>query len=246
MLSYLANPNRFLGFARWAVPLFAILFFVTLALGLWQGLLASPADVKHKEGVRIMYVHVPAAYMTLFAYVALVIASFVSYVWRHTLADYGARAFARIGLVFTALCLLTGSIWGKTAWNTWWQWDGRMTSVLVLFFIYLAYLFIWGMTEDKKKASRIAAIFAFIGLINLPIIKYSVDWWDGLHQGATFSDFDGEGLEPGHFIPFIIMCLNYTFLFAWLSIEQVRTDIRRAQSARKPSAPENKIVIEEL
>ncbi|NNE56842.1 MAG: cytochrome c biogenesis protein CcsA [Hellea sp.] len=244
MFSYLANPQRFLKFARIASPVFLALFLITLTLGLWQALIASPADVKHKEAVRIMYVHVPAAYMAMLCYLALTIASFISYVWRHNLADYGARAFARIGLVFTGLCLITGSIWGRTAWLTWWQWDGRMTSVLVLFFIYIAYLLIWSMSEDKKKAARYAALFAFVGLINIPIIKYSVDWWHSLHQGATFSDFDGEGLSTGHLIPFLLMCANYTFLFFWLSIEQVKTDIKSAQKNRSFKKDQSNIKIE--
>ncbi len=246
MINYLANPDRFLRFSRFAIPAFMGLFAISLVFGLWQSLHVSPADVKHGEAVRIMYVHVPAAYLSMMAYVALFIASVVSFVWRHSLADYGARSFARIGAVFTALCLATGSIWGKTGWGTWWEWDGRMTSVLVLFFIYLAYLFIWGMTEDKKQASRFAAIFAMVGLINLPIIKFSVDWWNSLHQTATISKIGGSGLSPEMLKPFIAMCLAYTFLFAWLSIVQVRGDIIRAKESRRRPSSASQVKIEEL
>jgi len=246
MITYLANPARFMKFARPASVIFMVIFLISLPLALWQGLLASPADVKHGEAVRIMYVHVPAAIMCMGAYVALFIASFVSFVWRHNLADYGAKAFARIGIVFTALCLITGSIWGKTGWGTWWEWDGRMTSVLVLFFIYLAYLFIWQIVEDKKRASRLAAIFAMVGLINIPIIKFSVEWWASLHQPASILTLGGKGLEPEHEFPLVLMIIVYMSLFAWLSIEMVKTDINRAQANRK-SAPEGaKIVIEDL
>jgi len=246
MITYLANPNRFLRFAKLAIPAFLILFIVTLIYGLSQALVISPADMKHGEAVRIMYVHVPAAYLSMMAYIALFIASVVSFVWRHNLADYGARAFARIGAMFTALCLATGSIWGKTGWGTWWEWDGRMTSVLVLFFIYLAYLLIWGMIENKKQAARFAAIFAMVGLINIPIIKFSVDWWNSLHQTATISKIGGSGLSPEMLKPFLAMCLAYTFLFAWLSIVQVRGDISRAKSNRLNTETLSKTKIEEI
>ena len=246
MINYLANPNRFLKFARIAAPLFMALSIFALGYGLWQSLIISPADVKHGEAVRIMYVHVPAAYLSMMAYIALFIASVVSFVWRHNLADYGARAFARIGAVFTALCLATGSIWGKTGWGTWWEWDGRMTSVLVLFFIYLAYLFIWSLIEDRKRASRFAAIFAMVGLINIPIIKFSVDWWNSLHQTATISKIGGSGLAPEMLKPFLAMCLAYTFVFAWLSIVQVRTDILTAKSRRRDDSGQAQIKIEDV
>ncbi len=227
MINYLANPQRFLRFAKWAIPTFMSAFIVSLLLGLWQALIVSPEDVKHGHAVRIMYVHVPAAMMSMGAYIALFMASFVSFVWRHSLADYGARAFARLGAVFTALCLITGSIWGKTGWGTWWEWDGRMTSVLVLLFIYIAYLFIWEFTTNKKQAARFAAIFAMIGLINIPIIKYSVDWWNSLHQPAT------RDLDTSMGLPFYLMLIAYMALFAWLSTYQVRTDIMRARKNRE-------------
>ncbi len=245
MINYLANPQRFLNFARFASPIFMCLFFGAFIFGLWQGLIISPADVKHGEAVRIMYVHVPAAYMSMFCYMALFVASFVSFVWRHNLADYGAMAFARIGAVFTALCLLTGSVWGKTGWGTWWEWDGRMTSVLVLFFIYLAYLFIRQVIDDRRKASRFAAIFAMVGVINIPIIKFSVDWWNSLHQTATISKIGSSGLETPMLIPLLSIIVSYMALFAWLSVEQVKTDIHTARLSRKTEKPAATITIED-
>lgn len=180
-----------------------------------------------------MYVHVPAAWVAMMSYAALAVASFISFVWRHNLADYGAKAFARIGLVFTALCLITGSIWGKTAWDAWWVWDVRMTSTLVLFFIYIAYLLIWMMVEDTRRARRLAAIFAMVGLINLPIIKFSVEFLENQqHQAATVSNIDAPGLELELGLPLGLMMIAYTCLFAWLAIIQVRTDIKRAQKQR--------------
>jgi len=246
MISYLANPQRFLKFSRYAVPLFSILFIGFLLVGLWHGLINSPPAEDHGDGVRIMYVHVPAAWLSMFSYLALFIASFVSFVWRHNLADYGARAFARLGLVFTGLCLVTGAIWGKTSWGTWWDWDPRMTSVLILFFIYAAYLLIWVIVEDHKRAARLASIFAMVGMVNIPIIKFSVDWSRSLHQKATISNIGAPGLDNVLAAPLAFMTLSYMCLFAWLSMVQVRTDIHTAQSKRKPSQSSANIKIEEL
>lgn len=246
MISYLANPRRFLNFAKFAIPAFMVASFLLLGFGLWQSLFVAPPDVKHGEAVRIMFVHVPAAYLSMLAYTALFVASLVSFIWRHSLADYGARAFARIGMVFTALCLVTGSIWGKTGWGTWWEWDGRMTSVLVLFFIYAAYLFIWALVENQKKAARLAAIFAMVGMINIPIIKFSVDWWNSLHQTATVSTPDAPGLDGIYDLPLGSMILAYTALFAWLSMVQVRGDVLRARDERATKAGGATIKIEDI
>ena len=246
MINYLANPQRFLGFAKYAAPFFTTLFFIFLTLGLWQGLVVSPADIKQGDAARIMYVHVPAAWMAMASYLALFIASFVSFVWRHNLADYGAQAFARLGAVFTAICLVTGSIWGHTSWGTWWQWDGRMTSVLVLLFIYLAYLFIWQFTENKKRAAKFAAIFAMVGLINIPIIKFSVEWWNSLHQTATISNIGSPGLDKSMLTPLLLMFVAFLSLFSWLAIQQVRTDINRAKTRRVKTEKAATITVEEI
>jgi len=246
MISFLANPQRFLNFAKYAGPIFMGLTIILFAFGLWQGLYVAPPDVKHGEAVRIMFVHVPAAYLCMMAYMALFIASVVSFIWRHTLADYGARAFARIGMVFTVLCLITGSIWGKTGWGTWWEWDGRMTSVLVLFFIYAAYLLLWVIIDDQRRAARLAAIFAMVGMINIPIIKFSVDWWNSLHQTATISTPDAPGLASVYDLPLYSMILAYTALFAWLSIKMVKTDIETLQRNRQPQTQSATVKIEDL
>jgi len=233
MISYLANPQRFLKFAKVTVPVFILLTVTCLIFGVYKSLFDSPVAENHLDGVRIMYVHVPAAWLSMLAYAALAMASFVSFVWRHNLADYGARAFARLGVVFTALCLVTGAIWGQAAWGKPWVWDVRMTSVLILFFMFVAYLLLWVMIEDQKRARRLAAIFAMVGLINLPIIKFSVEFLENQqHQAATVSNFGSPGLVSDFYIPLTIMMIAYTSLFAWLAIVQVRTDIRTAQSKR--------------
>lgn len=246
MISYLANPQRFLNFARYAEPVFMGLTIILLGLGIWQGLFVAPPDVKHGEAVRILFVHVPAAMLCMGVYVALFVASAVSFIWRHNLADYGAQAFARIGLVFTALCLITGSIWGKTGWGTWWEWDGRMTSVLVLFFIYVAYLFLWVVIEERKLAARLAAIFAMVGMVNIPIIKYSVDWWNSLHQTATVSSLDAPGMASAYDLPLALMVGAYVCLTAWLSIKMVKTDIERQRRKRPAETKGATIQIEDI
>lgn len=225
MISYLANPQRFLRFERIASPIFAVLALVSLAAGLWLSLIGSPADYQQGESVRIMYVHVPAAWSAMMAYTSLTVASFVSFVWRHNLADCAGRAFALCGAAFTFLALITGSLWGKPSWGTWWQWDGRMTSVLILFFIYIAYLAIWQMFDDRKHAARMASILAMVGFINIPIIKFSVEWWNTLHQPATISNIGAPGLPPQMLWPLIVMVIAYSALFGWLSLKFIRADI---------------------
>lgn len=246
MINYLANPHRFLKFARIAAPIFAIIALIAFILGLWQALIVSPADYQQGDSVRIMYVHVPAAWTALMAYTALTLASFVSFVWRHPLADIGARAFAIPGLAFTFLCLVTGSLWGKPTWGTWWEWDGRMTSVLFLFFIYLAYLSIATVIEDKNKATRFAAILAMVGFINIPIIKFSVEWWNSLHQRATLSNLGAPGLPVEMLTPLGLMTLAYSALFAWLSIRFTQKGILQEMTARTRSVPKAIFTLDNL
>ena len=178
MINYLANPVRFLKFSKFATPIFGILALGTIIWGLYLALIKSPPAIEHGDSVRMMYVHVPAAWSAMMAYTALTIASLVSFIWRHPLADSAARSFAVPGAAFTFLALVTGSLWGKPAWGTWWQWDGRMTSVLILFFIYVGYLALWQLIPERKRAARLASILAMVGFINIPIIKFSVDWWN--------------------------------------------------------------------
>lgn len=246
MISYLANPQRFLRFERIASPIFAGLAILTLITGLWLALIGSPPDYQQGESVRIMYVHVPAAWCAMMAYTALTIASFVSFVWRHNLADCAGRAFAMSGAAFTFLALATGSLWGKPSWGTWWQWDGRMTSVLILFFIYIAYLTIWQSFEDKKRAARLASILAMAGFINIPIIKYSVEWWNTLHQPATLSNIGAPGLPPEMLWPLMTMVVAYSALFGWLSLKNIRADILTLKDKRSSANKAATITLETL
>lgn len=234
MLSYLANPARFMAFSAWAAPLFLVCALGAFAIGFPWALAVSPADYQQGETVRIMYVHVPAAWWSMGIYAFMGVASFVGLVWRHSLADVAARAAAPIGATFAALCLVTGSLWGAPTWGTWWEWDGRLTSMLALFIIYLGYIALWSAIEDEEKAARLAAILCLVGLINLPIIKFSVDWWSTLHQPASIMRSGGSAIHPSMLGPLLTMAGGYLALFAALLLMNMRAAIfrRRVEAAR--------------
>lgn len=235
MITRFANPQRFVALARWLTPILGWAAAITLTLGLWQALIASPAEAEHGQTVRIMYLHVPAAYIAMAAYGGIALSSLVSFVWRHPLADLAARSLALPGAAFTALALITGALWGKPDWGTYWQWDGRMTSVLILLFIYIGYMAIWQVVPDRKRASRLAAILGMIGAVNLPIIKFSVDWWNSLHQSATISSPGAPGLETPLLIPLLLMVFAYTVLLGWLTLRGMLAEIAQARAARAPA-----------
>lgn len=250
MITWLANPLRFLKFARYAAPIFAGLAVIFISVGLWLSLFVSPPELYQGDSVRIMYVHVPSVWIAMFAYASIAIASFISYVWRHPLADNIARACALPGAAFTFLGLVTGSLWGSVTWMTYWEWDGRMTSFLVLLFIYIGYMSIWAVMEDKKRAARVAGLVAMVGVINLPIIKFSVDWWDDtLHQKATVSSPGSPGMGAEFLWPLLIMMTGFTCLFAWIVLSTVVTDIaktRKAANARAKTNTPAKVTIETM
>lgn len=238
MLSWFANPARFMSLSAWAMPVLGVLALALFAIGLPWGLIYSPADYQQGETVRIMYVHVPAAWWSMGIYAFMGVASLVGLVWRHALADVAARAAAPIGAVFAGLCLVTGSLWGAPTWGTWWEWDGRMTSMLVLFVIYLGYIALWSSIEDEEKAARLAAILCLAGLVNLPIIKFSVDWWSTLHQPASIMRSGGSSIDPSMMGPLFTMAGAYAALFGTLLLMNMRTAVfrRRVEAARLRSA----------
>jgi len=233
MIQALANPQRFMEFSSWAAPLFAALAAVLFAVGLPWALVYSPADYLQGETMRIMYVHVPAAWWALGIYAMMGVASVIGIVWRHALADLAARAAAPIGATFAGLCLVTGSIWGAPTWGTWWEWDGRLTSMLVLFLIYLGYIALWAAIEDEQKAARLAAILCLAGLVNLPIVHFSVTWWSTLHQPASVFRPGGSKVDPSMLGPLMAMAGAYAALFAALLLAGMRALIfrRRAETA---------------
>ena len=245
-ISYLANPIRFLRFSRIATPVSGWLALLLVGLGLTLALFVSPPAVEHGQAVRIMYVHVPAAWCAMAAYSAIAAASLVSFVWRHSLADSVARSLALPGAAFTFLALVTGSLWGRPAWGTWWQWDGRMTSVLVLLFIYIGYMAIWNIASDRRQASRLAAILAMVGALNLPIIKFSVNWWNTLHQPATISEPGAPGLPFELLMPLLCMALGYTALLAWFALRGTEAELALLKEQRAAQTKPASVTLEEI
>jgi heme exporter protein C len=237
MFGFLANPARFMAFSRWLAPVLGALAAALLFIGLWLSF-AAPDDYQQFATVRIMFIHVPAAFMASFVYVCLAGASLIGLVFRHSLADAAAKAAAPLGAAFTALALATGSLWGKPTWGTWWQWDARMTSVLVLFLLYLGYMALHAAIDDEQKAARAAAILALVGVINLPIVKFSVDWWNTLHQGESLFRKGGPAMPPVYLWPLGVMSLAYLFLFGALWLVRIRAEVwkRRANSAALKAA----------
>jgi heme exporter protein C len=227
-----ANPTHFLRLARIFIPLGAALTALLLLTGLYLAFFVAPPDYQQGETVRIMYLHVPAAWLAMFIYLAMTSAALGTLVWRHPLADAAQKAAAPLGAGFTLLCLATGSLWGKPMWGAWWVWDARLTSVLVLFLIYLGLVALWRTIEDPGKAARAAAIFTLVGAINIPIIKFSVDWWNTLHQPASVFRVGGPAIASSMLWPLVVMALAFTFLFATLFLMAIRNEILRRRLRR--------------
>lgn len=220
-----ANPARFQRLSRAVFPWTAGLTVLCLAAGLWFALFESPPDYQQGETVRIMYIHVPAAWMALFMYTSVAIASAVLLVWKHPLAELAARAMAPVGACFTALCLITGSLWGQPMWGTWWVWDARLTSVLVLFFLYLGHIALSNAFDDPTRGGRAAAILALVGVVNVPIIKFSVDWWNTLHQPASLMKLGGPSIHPSMLVPLLLMIFGFTFYAVTVTLIRIRAEI---------------------
>lgn len=196
-----ANPQRFLRFVHYVLLPVLLIGAVLSAVGLYAAFALAPADYQQGETVRIMYIHVPAAWLSMACYGLMALSSIGTLVWRHPLADVSARAMAPIGAAFTIICLITGSLWGRPMWGTWWVWDARLTSVLVLFLIYCGILALWNAFEDPARAGRAAAVMTLVGAINLPIIKFSVDWWNTLHQPASVFRMGGPTIDKSMLWP---------------------------------------------
>ena len=219
-----ANPARFLRLASAVEPWLKWGTLALLVLGLYLGLVGSPADYQQGDSVRIMYIHVPSAWMALFCYTALAGASAVALIWKHPLADLAGRATAPVGACFTVLALVTGSLWGKPMWGTWWVWDARLTSVLVLLFLYLGYIALVHAFDDPGRGARAAAILALVGLVNVPVIKFSVDWWNTLHQPASVLKMSGPAIHASMLAPLLLMALAFTGLYLWLLLVRIRSE----------------------
>ncbi|MEI2298994.1 heme ABC transporter permease [Ensifer sp. MJa1] len=235
--SDLANPTRFLALADRLLPWLAGLTALSFAVGLWLSF-TTVGDYQQGETVRIMYVHVPAAWLSMMCYSVMALAALGTLVWRHPLADVSSRAAAPIGACFTFLALVTGSLWGKPMWGTWWVWDARLTSVFVLFLMYLGLMALNRAIDDPARSSKVSAVLVLVGFVNIPIIKFSVEWWNTLHQPASVMRLDGPTIDPEFLRPLIVMAIAFTLLFFTLHIAAMRNEIlrRRVTALRRLAA----------
>ena len=236
MWQWLHKFASFPTYYRWSSAIIPWCGLITIALavvGLVWGLAYAPPDYQQGDAFRIIYVHVPAAFMSMGVYTYMAILSFIYLVWKIKLADVLASQCAVIGISFTALALVTGSVWGKPMWGTWWQWDARMTSELILLFQYIALVGIRGAIENEKVASKSSSILAIIGFVNIPIIHYSVYWWNSLHQGATISKLEKPSMAPDMLYPLLIMILAFGFYFLWILLLRGRTEAVKRESTKQ-------------
>ena len=222
----LANPSRFLALTDRLLPWLAAATLLAFAFGISQ-IYVAPDDYQQGATVKIMFLHVPAAWLGIFAWVLMSVAALGTLVWRHPLADVAAKAAAPIGAAFTLMCLVTGALWGRPMWGTYWVWDARLTSVLVLFLMYLGVIALWRTIEEPTRAARVVAVLTLVGAINIPIIKFSVDWWNTLHQPASVLRLGGSTIHPTILVPLIVMLIAFTLLFLTLHLAAMRNEVMR-------------------
>ena len=227
MLTRLANPGAFLRWSGDLLPWLAGAAGLAAIVGLYAAWFVAPADYQQGETVRIMFLHVPAAWLAMLFYGAMSVSTIGTLVWRHPLADVAQRAAVPIAAAFTLLCLVTGSLWGRPMWGTYWVWDARLTSVLVLFLVDLGILALWRTIEDPNRAARAAAILTLVGAVNLPIVKFSVDWWNTLHQPTSVMRMGGPTIHPAILWPLLAMALAFTLVGLSLHLAGMRTEILR-------------------
>lgn len=224
-LHKLSSPKYYYEWSGKWIPWIGALTLVLMGIGLYWGLVIAPPDYQQGEGYRIIFVHVPAAWMSMFVYVVMAVAGVIGLIWKIKLAEIVVAECAPIGAAFTALALMTGMLWGKPMWGTYWVWDARLTSELILLFLYLGVIAIYSAIEDPRTAAKAAAIFAIVGVINIPIIHYSVVWWNTLHQGATVTKLDSPSAHPSMLIPLLIMAFAFKAYFIWLLFIRARNEI---------------------
>lgn len=247
MFDYLANPTRFVRIADMLFWPVAILATGLILVGLYFALFDSPADYQQGDTVRIMYVHVPAAWLAVLGYVAMGVCALFYIVWRHPLADIALRAMAPVGALFALLTLVTGSLWGKPMWGAWWVWDARLTSMLILFFFYVAVIALVNGFDRAERGSRPAALLALVGVLNVPIVKFSVDWWNTLHQPASLIRSGGVSIDQSMLTPLLFMLAGFHLYFVALVILRMKAllierritslQLRQARQTAKPVHP---------
>ena len=228
----LANPANFLKLTARLLPWLTAVTAALLALGLYLAFFVAPPDYQQGDAARIMFIHVPAAWLSMFIYSTMVLAALGTLVWRHPLADAAQKAAAPLGAGFTFICLATGSIWGKPMWGAWWVWDPRLTSVLILFIMYLGLIALWQTIEEFGLAAKAAAILTLVGAVNIPIIKFSVNWWASQHQPASVFRADGPAMPPSMLWPLLTMAVACTLLFLLLHLMAIRNEILRRRLHR--------------
>ncbi len=225
-LHKLASPPHFYRIAEILLPWFAIPGLLLIAYGAYAGLFVAPPDYQQGDAFRIVYVHVPAAYLSMMAYMVMAVSAGIGLIWRMKLAHSVSAAAAPLGAWFTFLALATGSIWGRPMWGTWWEWgDPRLTSELVLLFLYLGYMALRNAIDDTTKADRASAVLALVGAVNVPIIHFSVEWWSSLHQGPTLVKKGGPAMDTAMLYPLLAMIFGFTLLFGALLLRRVRTEV---------------------
>jgi len=229
----LGSPPYFYALSGRLLPWLTGICLLLAAYGLYGGLVLAPADYQQGDSFRIIYIHVPAAWMSLFVYIVMALSGAMALIWRIKIAEIMLINSAHIGAVFTFLALVTGSIWGKPMWGTWWVWDARLTSELLLLFLYLGIIALYGAIDDKRKAARAVALLALVGVVNIPIIHYSVEWWSTLHQGPTVAKFGKPSMDTNMLIPLLVMATMYKFIYAIVVLLRARNDLlwreRRSQ-----------------
>ncbi len=224
-LHKLGSPQRFYSLSGRLIPWFAVLSVLLMAAGLYGGLVLAPPDYQQGDSYRIIYIHVPAAWMSMFVYVSMAFAAAIGMIWRIKVADMVARASAPLGASFTFLALVTGSLWGKPMWGAWWVWDARLTSELLLLFLYIGFMALQSAFDDRRTAARAGAVLALVGLVNIPIIHYSVEWWNTLHQGPTVTKFDAPSIHLSMLIPLLLMAFGFMCYHAAMVLVRARNEL---------------------
>ncbi len=225
----MASPPHFYSFSDKLLPWLIAIFLLLVVTGLYRGLYLAPTDYQQGDSYRIIYVHVPAAWMSLFVYMVMAISGGIGLIWRMKIADVVAISSAPIGASFTFIALVTGSLWGKPMWGTWWVWDARLTSELILLFLYLGVISLYGAIEDKRTASRAVSILALVGVVNIPIIHYSVEWWNTLHQGPTVTKFDKPSIHIDMLIPLMLMAVAFKFYYGIAMLMTAKVEILKRE-----------------
>ncbi|MEZ9230809.1 heme ABC transporter permease [Vibrio amylolyticus] len=227
-----AKPETSFNLCGRLLPWFATLALLCLSIGTIWGLAYAPSDYQQGNSFRIIYIHVPSAIWSMGAYMSMAIAAFIGLVWQVRLSSMAAAAMAPIGAVFTFIALLTGAVWGKPMWGTWWVWDARLTSELILLFLYLGVIALYHAFDDQKTAAKAAGILAIVGVVNIPIIHFSVEWWNTLHQGATITKFDQPSISNEMLWPLLMNIFGFAFFFGWVTMIRFRNEIISKESHR--------------